>query len=157
MTKAELTCGDCGHEMNISSGPNRTRRYRGEDGYVIPAALSFAECANCGAQWLTDPQIDELSASLEGQRLQRMLARTAATKRTAKHGHLVSFTTSGNAGGTFVKVKRNVGHVSQTGRGIFISVQCAQSASGVVSLLDSPRRAQARGAVARFQQVCEKC
>lgn len=102
MTTSDMRCDDCGHDMQISIGPGRVRRYRGEDGYLIPADLAFASCSNCGAEWLTASQIDTLSTSLESQRTRRKAAR-----REAAPGRLVSFTTSGNAGWKFVKLKPN--------------------------------------------------
>ena len=107
MTNPDLKCGDCGHDMRISSGVGRIRRYRGEGGYVIPAALEFPVCPSCGAEWLTDSQIDALSDALELQRLQRG-SRPSVVQVQA-------FTKSGNFGITPSRTKANVGHVKQQG------------------------------------------
>lgn len=70
-TTPEQKCPDCGGVLAISSGPNRTRRYRGEDGYVLPDDLLFPACIACGAEWLTDSQLETLSAAFEAQRIAR--------------------------------------------------------------------------------------
>ena len=65
------TCHDCGGRLVLSSGPGRTRKYRGEPGYVIPSDLSFPCCQSCGAEWLTAGQVMLMSAAFEQQRAER--------------------------------------------------------------------------------------
>jgi len=64
-------CPECGIEMVISKGLLRTRSYRGEPNYLIPASLEFPVCPNCGAEWMTSSQIEILSEALEKQREER--------------------------------------------------------------------------------------
>lgn len=65
------SCADCGTPMTISLGPGRTQRYRGQDGYEVPADLAFPVCSGCGAEWLTSDQIDVLGDAMEAQRQAR--------------------------------------------------------------------------------------
>lgn len=65
------TCGDCGFTLRLSRGAGRFTTYRGQSGYVIPADLEFETCDNCGAEWMTDAQVDRLSDALELQRASR--------------------------------------------------------------------------------------
>ncbi len=64
-------CAQCGAVMTISTGPGRLRRYRGEEGYEVPAELTFMVCKNCGAEWMYADQIDILSDAFEMQRSQK--------------------------------------------------------------------------------------
>jgi hypothetical protein len=64
-------CPECGADMQWSIGPGRFRRYRREDGYELPAHLGFPTCPACGAEWLTDSQLELLSTALEQQRALR--------------------------------------------------------------------------------------
>ena len=65
------TCPECGAEMILSTGPDRTRDYRGKPNYRIPRDLEFPACPNCGAEWMTASQIDQLSDAFEEQRIRR--------------------------------------------------------------------------------------
>lgn len=65
------TCAACGNETFLSKGPHRFKTYRGQQGFMIPAHLEIPTCRNCGAQWMNDQQLDELSDSLELQRKAR--------------------------------------------------------------------------------------
>lgn len=66
------TCAACGNEIFLSKGPHRFKTYRGQPGFQIPAHLEIPTCRNCGAQWMNDQQLDELSDSLELQRVARL-------------------------------------------------------------------------------------
>jgi hypothetical protein len=63
-------CGVCGAEMSLSIGPGRFRSYRGNDGFEIPAYLAFNVCS-CGAEWLSDTQVNVLSHAFENERAAR--------------------------------------------------------------------------------------
>jgi hypothetical protein len=69
----EQRCPECDGALAMSRGPGRARRYRGADGYEVPADLSFPVCTSCGAEWLTDSQLETLSAAFEDQRERRTL------------------------------------------------------------------------------------
>jgi len=66
-----VKCDECGSELKLSSGPGRFRSYRGQSGYKIPADFEFLCCSDCGAEWLSSSQVDQLSKILEEQRIQR--------------------------------------------------------------------------------------
>lgn len=64
-------CADCGGALRMSMGAGRKREYRRGCNYDVPADLSFPVCRECGAEWLTDSQLETLNASLEAQRMAR--------------------------------------------------------------------------------------
>lgn len=63
----DRTCGGCGNVLCLKQGLERLRSYRGEPNYQIPEDLVIPTCLKCGAEWLTDLQIDLLSQDLERQ------------------------------------------------------------------------------------------
>jgi len=72
-------CAECGTALRLSKGAGRKTAYRGAIGYEIPASLEYEVCDNCGAEWMTDAQLDVLSDALEEQR-QARIARSAAAE-----------------------------------------------------------------------------
>ena len=64
-------CSECGAVLVLMKGPGRLRSYRGEGGYEVPADFVIPTCLACGAEWLSDSDIEILSQALESQRDQR--------------------------------------------------------------------------------------
>ncbi len=65
------SCSNCGGQLKISLGQGRFRRHRGEEGYEIPASMKFPECLQCGAQWLTNSQLELLGTHFDKIRSDR--------------------------------------------------------------------------------------
>lgn len=65
-------CPECGNAMRLSCGPGRLRRYRRDNGFEIPSDMVFRACHHCGAEWMTDTQIDRLSVAFEAERARRL-------------------------------------------------------------------------------------
>lgn len=59
-------CHVCGAAMTVSAGPGRLREYRGAV-CEIPRWLEFDVCTECGAEWMTGQQIDQMSRAFELQ------------------------------------------------------------------------------------------
>ena len=69
--KAGNGCPECTTKLELSIGPGRFKRYRGEDGYEIPEDLFFWRCPKCNAEWLSVAQTQALSEAFEAQRQER--------------------------------------------------------------------------------------
>lgn len=71
MTMTEHPCPECGGRLALACGIGRFRRYRGEDGYEIPARMKIPTCTRCGEMWLNSMQVRELGAIFEAARIKR--------------------------------------------------------------------------------------
>ena len=69
-------CDECGSKLRLSTGAGRFKTYRGESGYEVPEDLEFPACDQCGAEWLTREQIQQLNAEFEGRRKVRGIPTT---------------------------------------------------------------------------------
>jgi hypothetical protein len=64
-------CPQCGSILVESAGPNRFKKYMGEDGYEVPADLVYPACLTCGAEWPSPRTTRALSAAFDAQHLAR--------------------------------------------------------------------------------------
>jgi hypothetical protein len=71
-------CHTCGGELQLSQGPGRFKSYRGQAGYEIPANLKFPHCSQCGAEWLTNYQLEILEEHFEKLRADRYFSFTTS-------------------------------------------------------------------------------
>jgi hypothetical protein len=65
MLTTEQACPECGSRLTLDARAGRLRRYRGEDGYEIPADMVIPTCTNCGALWLDSTMVTQLSSAFE--------------------------------------------------------------------------------------------
>jgi hypothetical protein len=69
--QADDVCGECGGRTKLVAVEGRLRRFRGEEGYIVPASMRIATCADCGTQWFSTSQLLELAEYFEVQRALR--------------------------------------------------------------------------------------
>ena len=75
-----IACLECGSPVVLTRGPGRFRRYRGEDGYEIPADLEVPTCATCGALWMDTVMVKRIGQVFEAERKRRQLSRPRAVR-----------------------------------------------------------------------------
>lgn len=68
----EPRCPECGGVLELRSGPGRIRRYRGEEGYEIPASFVAPTCRKCGHVWLDSARVKDLASVFEQERQRRL-------------------------------------------------------------------------------------
>jgi hypothetical protein len=71
MLALDEPCPECGGKLILKAGPGRLRRYRGEDGFEIPAMMKLPTCEQCGSLWLDSEMISTLGSVFESERLRR--------------------------------------------------------------------------------------
>jgi hypothetical protein len=68
MERPSTKCFECGTGIvELKTGTERTRSYRGQKGFKIPDELPIPTCNNCGTQWETDELAIQLDVILEPQ------------------------------------------------------------------------------------------
>jgi|HubBroStandDraft_2_1064218.scaffolds.fasta_scaffold1109015_1 hypothetical protein len=71
MLAPDEPCPECGGKLILKAGPGRFRRYRGQDGFEVPAAMMVPTCEQCGSLWLDSEMVGRLGATFEAERLRR--------------------------------------------------------------------------------------
>jgi hypothetical protein len=67
----DFLCGNGHGPMEFVACPGRLRRYRGEDGYEVPADLVIPTCPVCGDTWENHAIAMRLTEAFEAQRQNR--------------------------------------------------------------------------------------